>query len=54
MLEKYNKIKTPEELLDFMDKYIKYGLVDENNKVYEWHMVDFQEACQKNGSLKVV
>ena len=52
MLEKYNKIKTPEELLDFMDKYIKYGLVDENNKVYEWHMVDFQEACQKKWKFK--
>lgn len=33
----YNKINTPEELLDFMKNNIKYGFSDENGKVYgEW------------------
>ena len=35
MLEEYNKINTPQELLSFMMKYIHYGFIDKNNKVYD-------------------
>ncbi len=51
-IEKYNQVSSPEELLKFMDKYIKYGLVDDNNKVYEWNMDSFQDACQTKWKSK--
>ena len=51
-IKEYNQVSTPEELLSFMDKYIKYGLVDDNNKVYEWDMDSFQDACQNEWKLK--
>ena len=52
MQEKYEKIRTPMELLSFMDKYIKYGLVDENNNVYEWDMDIFQDVCQNKWKFR--
>ena len=45
-IDDYNKITSPEELLEFMDKNIRYGIKDDNGKVYEWNMDSFQEACE--------
>ena len=51
-INEYHKVSSPEKLLKFMDRYITYGLVDKNNKVYEWDMDDFQEACQNKWKFK--
>ena len=50
-LEKYNNIKTPEELYEFMESYIKYG-IEIDGKVYEWGKDDFQKACEEKWRLK--
>lgn len=46
----YNKVRTPKELLVFMDKYIKYGIYGTDNKIYDnWESSnnsDFQIACE--------
>lgn len=51
----YNRVKTPEELMDFMDKYIQYGIYGTDNKVYEDYDTsvnsDFQFACQNKYAL---
>ena len=51
-IEDYSRIKTPEELLKFMDKNIQYGLKDENDRIYTWDMNEFQEACEKKWKFK--
>ena len=51
MLE-YDKVNTPEELLDFMNKYIKYGLKDDDDNIYNWDQDKFQEACQTKWRLR--
>ena len=33
-METFNQINTPEELLEYMDKNIKYGFVGKNGKKY--------------------
>lgn len=46
---KYNDIKTPEQLLQYMDESIKYGFVDDNEKIYgPWNNQEFQQGCQTN------
>ena len=52
MLEEYNKITTPKDLLIFMDKYIQYGLIDDKGKIYTYDMKNFQKACQNKWKLK--
>ena len=52
MKEEYNKINTPEELLTFMDKYIKYGIKDEDGNTYEWNKDSFKKACLEKWHLK--
>lgn len=43
----YKDIKTPEQLLKYMDENIKYGFVDDNGKEYGlWDNEGFQEGCQ--------
>lgn len=54
--EEYNNIKTPEELYNFMDKYIEYGLHGTNGIDYspdgtEESNQEFQYACQKHYGL---
>lgn len=51
-IDDYNKITSPEELLEFMDKNIRYGIKDDNGKVYEWNMDSFQEACETKWKFK--
>lgn len=41
IIDKYNKINTPEELLSFMSKYINYGYLGKNKKIYHFDDVDF-------------
>ena len=49
---KYNDIKTPEQLLKYMDENIKYGFVDDNEKIYgPWNNQEFQQGCQTNWRL---
>lgn len=54
-MKEYNKVNNPKELLDFMDKYITYGLYGTDNKVYtDWKCntnCDFQIACQNKYAL---
>lgn len=51
----YDKVNTPEELQEFMDKHLKYGIYGTDNKVYEnWDYdvnSEFQIACQTKYSL---
>lgn len=49
---KYENVKTPEELLEFMNENIKYGLVDDTGKKYgPWDNEEFQYACQTKWRL---
>ncbi len=49
---KYEDIKTPEQLLKYMDENIKYGFVDVNGKAYgPWDNQEFQEGCQTKWHL---
>lgn len=49
---KYNDIKTPEQLLKYMDENIKYGFVDVNEKIYgTWNNQEFQQECQTKWRL---
>ena len=42
----FNKVKTPEELLKFMDENVKYGFVDkDNNKYYDSDDEVFYDKC---------
>ncbi len=51
----YSKVKTPNELLVFMDEYIKYGIFGTDNKIYDdWEAdtnSEFQVACQTKYAL---
>ena len=52
ILMKYEEIKTPEELLKFMDEHITYGFVDDRGKVYTGENEDeFEEGCQTTWRL---
>ncbi len=46
-IEQYNQIKTPEELLEFMKKYIHYGIKTKEETIFGWDMNKFQKACQE-------
>ncbi|MBP3634906.1 MAG: hypothetical protein J6J17_00400 [Bacilli bacterium] len=49
---KYNDVKTPEQLLKYMDDNIKYGFVDDSEKEYvPWNNREFQEGCQTKWHL---
>ncbi len=49
---KYKDVKTPEQLLKYMDENIKYGFVDDNVKVYgTWDIQEFQEGCHTKWRL---
>ena len=48
----YKDIKTPEQLLKYMIENIKYGFLDDNEKVYGlWDNQEFQEGCQTKWRL---
>ena len=51
----YDQAKSPEELLNFMDKCIEYGIYGTDGKVYgDWEAdgnSDFQVACQTKYAL---
>lgn len=49
---KYNDVKTPEQLLKYMNDNINYGFVDDNEKKYgPWNNQEFQENCQTKWHL---
>ncbi len=47
MENEFNKITSPQELLQYMNKHIYYGIVGCNNKVYVPNDKDFQRACNE-------
>ena len=51
----YEKVSSPEELLSFMDEYIKYGILGTDGKIYRDWADDqdskFQIACQTKYAL---
>lgn len=48
----YKDIKTPEQLLKYMDENIKYGFVDNDGKTYgPWDNEEFQHGCQTKWRL---
>lgn len=49
---KYNQINTPEELLIFMSKYINYGYLGKNNKVYHFDDENFDKDWYKEYILE--
>ena len=54
-LNNYNNVKNPNELLEFMDKNIKYGIYETDKVVYDkWDASinsEFQKACQTKYEL---
>ena len=54
-LNNYNNVKNPNELLEFMDKNIKYGIYGTDKVVYDkWDASinsEFQKACQTKYEL---
>ena len=57
-LEEYNNIDSPVKLYEFMDKYIKYGYKDKNNKLHYPSDKDFNELFSElyvlSSSLDVI
>ena len=55
LIEKYNKLETPEQFLEFMDKYITYGIYGTDDNSYtNWENdinSEFQVACQTKYAL---
>lgn len=48
----YKDIKTPEQLLKYMNENIKYGFVDNDGKAYgSWNIQEFQEGCRTKWHL---
>ncbi len=43
MIEKYNDINTPEELLDFMSNNIEYGFLGKDGSVFHYFEEDFND-----------
>ena len=43
LINKYNLIKTPKELLEFMDSNINYGYLGKNNKIYYFGDINFDK-----------
>jgi len=49
----YNQIKTPEDLMKFMDENIEYGVIDCNNRtITDSSSDEFQIACNTTWTLK--
>ena len=44
-LNDYDKVSNPLELLNYMNRYIRYGIKDDNGNIYKWEMDDFIDAC---------
>ena len=49
--EIYKKIKTPEELYQFMQKYMQYGYISKNKEIYTLENKDFQNNWWKEYRL---
>lgn len=52
MVEEYKRINTPEDLMAFMDKYVKYGVRDNDGSIYEFGKGKFHDACKKSWRSK--
>ena len=49
--EIYKKIKTPEELYQFMQKYMQYGYISKNKEIYTLENKDFQNNWWKEYTI---
>ena len=52
LINKYNYIKTPEELLEFMSNNINYGYLGKNNKIYYYGDDDFDKDWESEYILE--
>lgn len=51
----FNDVKTPIELMDFLDRNIDYGVIDrEGHKLFDSSKKDFQYACKDVWKIKPV
>lgn len=48
----FETLKTPEELFEFMEKNIKYGVLDKTGKYYDWNLDDFQKVCNHDWQFR--
>lgn len=48
----FETVKTTEELFEFMEKNIKYGVIDKNGKYYDWNLDNFQEVCNHDWKFR--
>ncbi len=52
IINEYNAIKKPEELLNFMNKYINYGYIgSESGKLHVWEDNDYQDSFENDYAL---
>jgi len=51
----FNDIKTPEELMTYLNQYFEYGVVDKNGKkIFDSNSEAFQNACNNDWTLRPV
>lgn len=50
--KEYMNIKTPDELMNFMNRNIIYGVIDNCNKFYDSNSNDFQRICNEEWKFK--
>jgi len=49
----FQDIKTPDQLMTYLDEYIIYGIIDNNgNKYYDSNSTDFQNVCNEQWKLR--
>jgi len=48
----FSKIKTPEELLEFMSKYINYGYLGQSGRIYHFDDKDFNDKWYNEYKLE--
>ena len=50
-----NDVKTPEELITFLDENISYGVIDRNgNRLHDSSKKEFQDVCNKDWKVRPV
>ena len=55
VIMKYKNVKTPEDLMQFLDEHIEYGVIDKNgNKFFDSNSDEFQNACLNSWKTKNV
>ena len=51
----FQEVKTPEQLMIYLDQYFQYGVIDNNgNKYYDSNSDEFQLICDTQWKLRSV